>query len=455
MNRKIFSILLTVCLCACLCGCSVTPFDMKNLMSPPKANADQQAIHELLRGDKSDITFIYPQAGEYRSAIIMQDFTGDGTADAIGFYSPEDNAGVEVQFLIKDNGKWKTAASFKSTAIQVDRVCFADITGSGINSVLIGWGSTAGASGRTAAVNAYVFEDGSLTEYSLGIYGELAVTDFDRDGISEIFTVDKFVPAEAEGDEPSTAKAKVYAWRNAEMVEVYSTDADNSVSGYSSALFGKLNSSLCGVVLDGLKADGSVTTQIFYLENGKLINAPQGVNTEEYTATFTRPSTAPLLSRDIDGDGFIEIPRTTLLPGISEDVTPDPTSYRVDWLTFKADGSEQISVTALMNTTENYWFRLPIALRGKITASNDSSRRSVTYIAVTEAQENGEQLLGSPLFSIRAFTRSAWESRGETGGYELLSSQSDVVYGIQVLTTDENMLRYIEWIKKDFKLLSE
>lgn len=455
MNKKMILILPALCVCICLCGCSFTPFDMKNLMSPPKANADQQAIHELLQGDQQDITFIYPQAGEYRSAIIMQDFTGDGAVDAIGFYSPDDSAGVEVQFLVKEENKWKTAATFKNTAIQVDRVCFADITGSGINSILIGWGSTAGATGRTAAVNAYVFDGNGLTEYPLGIYGEMTVTDLDKDGVSEIFTVDKFVPAESEGDDPSPAKARVYAWQNGAMAEVYSIDADNSISSYSSALFGKLTFSICGVVLDGLKADGSLTTQIFYLEDGALVNAPQGVNTEGYTSPFTRPSTAPLLSRDINGDGYIEIPKTTLLPGIPDDVTPDSTSYQIDWLTFRKNSSGQLSATALMNTSENYWFRLPAALKGKITATNDVSRRTVTYTAVTEMQENGEQLLGSPLFAIRAFTRSAWESRGETAGYELLSSQSDVVYGIQVLTTDDSMLRYIEWIKKDFKLLSE
>lgn len=455
MKRKLTSFFIAVILALTLCGCSFTPFDTKNLMSPPKANEDQQAIHELLQGGQQDITFIYPQNGEYRSAIIMQDLNGDGTQDAIGFYSPEDTAGVEVQFLINENGEWKTAASFKNTAIQVDRVCFADITGSGTNSVIIGWGSAAGTTGRTAAVNAYVFDSGNVTEHPMGIYGEMAVTDLNGDGINEIFTADKFVPAEAEGDEPTPAMARVYAWNGNAMEETYSTAADNSISSYSAALFGKVTISLYGVVLDGLKADGSTTTQIFYLEDGELINAPQGVNTDGYTSPFTRPSSAQFLSRDINGDNYIEIPRATLLPGISEDIAPDSTSYLVEWLTFQRGGTGRLTVLTLMNSAENYWFRLPAGLRGKITASNDSAKRTVTYTAVTEDPANGERLLGSPLFAIRVFTRSAWESRGESGGYELLCEQSDVVYGIQVLTSDEDLLRYIGWIKQDFKLLSD
>ena len=53
-------------------------FDAQALMSPPKSNIDQQSIHKLLQGSRQDITFIYPKSGEYRSAIIMRDFTGDG-----------------------------------------------------------------------------------------------------------------------------------------------------------------------------------------------------------------------------------------------------------------------------------------------------------------------------------------------------------------------------------------
>ena len=43
-------------------------------MAPPKANADQQAIYRLMQGAQTDVTFIYPRSGDYRSAIIMRDF---------------------------------------------------------------------------------------------------------------------------------------------------------------------------------------------------------------------------------------------------------------------------------------------------------------------------------------------------------------------------------------------
>ncbi len=457
MKKKILPTVLAAWLCLFLGGCSpFAVFDSKTLMAPPKTNEDQQAIQNILQGTSADITFVYPKNGDYRSAILMKDFTGDGQEDAIGFTSLEDaSSGVEVQFLEKSEGEWQTIASFRNTAIQVDRVCFGDLTGSGNDSVLIGWGNSAGTSGRTAAVNAYIYSDGKVTEHALGVYGEMVLADFDQDGVDEVFTVDKFLPAETEQDEPSPAKARVYAWRGGAMAQIAETDADNSIASYSAAVFGRLYRDLFGVALDGAKADGSLTTQVFCLEDDMLINYPSGVNTEEYLNEFSRPSTAPFLCRDIDGDGYLEFPIVSLLPGISEETSLDSTSYQVQWQIFRPDGAGFTRARALMNLTEGYWFRLPYQLAGKITASNDLTRRAVTYTSVTESPETGEMLLGSPLFAIRAFTRASWENRGTASGYELLASQNDVIYGIRTLTRDQDMIELIDKIKLDFRLLSE
>ena len=139
MLKRISALLAALFLCAVLSGCSFVMFDAQALMSPPKSNIDQQSIHKLLQGSRQDITFIYPKSGEYRSAIIMRDFTGDGREDAIGFCALEDDS-VEVQFLVKsEEDVWKTVFTARNPATQVDRVCFGDLNGDGRSDVLIGW----------------------------------------------------------------------------------------------------------------------------------------------------------------------------------------------------------------------------------------------------------------------------------------------------------------------------
>ena len=449
--KKIAAVLALAMALAELPSCSFTGLSAQNLMSPPKANADQQAIYRLLQGTQTDVTFVYPKNGEYRSAIIMRDFTGDGVEDAIGFHTMEDG-GVEVQFLTKARGEWETASTFRNTATQVDRVCFGALPGDG-EVVLIGWGSTAGATGRTAAVNGYLYEDGKVVEYSLGQYGEMTMTDFDGDGVNELFTIDKSVPAEAEGEEPTTAQARLFGFEGGAPYEMAAADADNGISNYSSVAFGRMNAVDYGVVVDGTTADGGMTTQVFTLSEGRMVNFPPDVNTEGYTKEFSRPSTASYTARDINGDGYIELPVAVRLPGYGEDAALDSTSYMVEWRALSASGSRVI-LRALMNTRENYWFRLPYILQGRVCAINDVERRTVTYTEVITS-EDGEELLGGTLFSIRAFTQSAWDSRGESSGYAMLAAQSDSVYGIQITTRDEQYRRAVEEIARNFTLLSE
>ncbi len=70
-----------------------------------------------------------------------------------------------MNFLEKEEDQWRLAASFVNTANQVDVVLFGDLNGDGREDVLIGWGSTASTTGRTATVSAYLYQDGNVTEH--------------------------------------------------------------------------------------------------------------------------------------------------------------------------------------------------------------------------------------------------------------------------------------------------
>lgn len=110
-------------------------------------------------------------------------------------------------------------------------------------------------------MDAYLFDGENVTEYLLGTYGEMTATDFDGDGVIEVFTVDKYLAAEEEGAEDLPALAHLFAWEEGALQELASTAADNSLTNYTSIHFGALDRGLSGVVLDGAKADGSMTTQ--------------------------------------------------------------------------------------------------------------------------------------------------------------------------------------------------
>ena len=129
-----------------------------------------------------------------------------------------------------------------------------------------------------------------------------------------MFTVDKYVAAEEEGAEALPAQAHIYAWQDGALQELHTASADNSITSYTAIHFGKLGRDLSAVVVDGAKADGSMTTQVFTLEDGLLLNSPAGVNSESYQNPFSRPSAAVFTSQDVNGDGLLEIPAASCLP---------------------------------------------------------------------------------------------------------------------------------------------
>ena len=181
-------------------------------------------------------------------------------------------------------------------------------------------------------------------------------------------------PPRRRAPRPCPAQAHIYAWQDGALQELHTASADNSITSYTAIHFGKLGRDLSAVVVDGAKADGSMTTQVFTLEDGLLLNSPAGVNSESYQNPFSRPSAAVFTSQDVNGDGLLEIPVASQLPAIPEDVSLDSTGFLVEWVNADTSGNYETALTALMNLGENYWFRLPASLVGKISALQQHRR---------------------------------------------------------------------------------
>ena len=68
-------------------GCAAIGLDSQALMSPPRQEGDQGKIQDLLAETTGgEVTLRYPSKGDYRSAIILRDITGDRTNDALALY---------------------------------------------------------------------------------------------------------------------------------------------------------------------------------------------------------------------------------------------------------------------------------------------------------------------------------------------------------------------------------
>lgn len=215
-------------------GCSeLTGLDAQALMSPPKTTADREAIYALMGGGVGDVTLVYPKCGDYRSAIISRDLDGCGTSEVVSFCANGDAGGTRLEFFKKNtDGVWNSMARFTSAATQVDKVFFGDLTGDGMDEIIVGWGDPLTA---TASVSVYYVDGDTIREFSMTTvsYSEMLLTDFDSDNINELFVLQA---AQTSGEE-IMALGGLYRFDGDQPYVSKTVPLDAAVTRYTSVSF--------------------------------------------------------------------------------------------------------------------------------------------------------------------------------------------------------------------------
>lgn len=435
MLRKILMLLSSILIALSLSACSLAGLDARSLISPPTSNEDQQAIHNLLETYDSDLNFIYPKNGDYRSAIIIEDLNGDGSDEAIGFLEVTEG-GISLTFMNEIDGEWEVVNFFQNTATQIYKVCFGDLDGNGTKEIIIGWGSP---QSLTATISVIKYEDGVATEYILDhTYNEFVITDLDYDGTQELFTATVFVATEEEGGTDQNAVGRVFSF-DEKPVLTYSCLLNNSVTKYSTCTFSNISESNQAVVLDGITADGAYISQLVTKESSNLITLlSSDSNVKEYNY-FLRSSLFPILSQDIDGDGILEFPLISLQDiEIEEDTVLDAINYYVDWIQFSNSFYyENLDLRTIMNCTDNFMFEIDTD-RDIYCYKTDTRTYTVNETVYFAENFTTEQLL----FTIKIFTAEEWLKIESDTEYEKVftSSSNTVCAVLKAVNYDQDII---------------
>ena len=391
--KKLFAAVLAVLLALSFSGCSeLTGLDAQALMSPPKTTADREAIYALMGGGVGDVTLVYPKYGDYRSAIISRDLDGCGTSEVVSFCANGDAGGTRLEFFKKNtDGVWSSMARFTSAATQGDTI-----------------------------------REFSMTTVS---YSEMLLTDFDSDNIKELFVLQA---AQTSGEE-IMALGGLYRFDGDQPYVSKTVPLDAAVTRYTSVSFSQVNSWRRAAVLDGVKADGRMLTQVIgYDEASDRLISPLS---NEENAT-DRPTAAAAVSRDVNKDGILEIPTAELTINGSE-TTADSTGYVITWNTYSLQDNTLTPVcTSILNTAENYNLFLPSS-EDNYGCQNDAVTRTATFFTYTQIGFNGNYLGREDKFSIRVYTEEDWAEKEQDDEDILLSSSAGRVYVLRIL--DDSM----------------
>ena len=421
-----------------LSGCSVIGLDSKALMSPPREAGDRGEIHDLLISKNGNVTFRYPQKGDYRSAIIMKDLTGDREDDAIALYESEDGSGSTVSFISRQDGEWSIIRSFTNAAIQVDRVCFADLDDDGSIEVIVGWGSST-TNSSTACV--YDYSAGGVLEIPMEQgYGEMAVTNLVDDVQDELFV------ATLSGDS-SSAVAQLIRLKNGSLQIVEAVTLDPTVVQYSKVSEGLISTNQQGILLDGIRADSTMVTQMIYWNSEKeQLKAPYSDDASQKMNITSRSPAAAYTSRDMDGNSILEFPIVNLLPGNTEGTT-DPAAYLVNWCQFDLSSKAPLRVmSTVINSNDGFWFLFPDSWRGTVTCKSDLTDHSTTFYECLDI--DGTLTIGSGLLKIQVFNEEEWAQSGKD--FVQIGERGGLIYGAMIMDSYNQLAPSIEEVQESF-----
>ncbi len=438
-----------------LCGCSAIGLNVETQLTPPDSSVEQNAIRkaldEYIQGNTApdesvEYTLKYPSSGQYLSAFIMLNqvqehnllnpaaTTADGApvnTMALAFYRRNDaDALVHINLLQRtEENVWVSVADVEGKGQSVNQVEFADLNNDDIPELLIGWQLY---NTRDSLLAIYDIDDNLKPREFSQAYTKLIVSDITADGCDDIVLLSL-----ASGLTP--AKAEVFSFQTDNIIVHGETPLDYNIVKFGNHIAAPLTPDSNGIFVDCYKEQDAMITELICWRDRELV-APL-CNEDTLLNTLTARET-PLASRDIDGDGVVEWPVTTRMPGF-EDTDIRNTLWRAEWRSYDAKTETIVTkFTALIPPErDGYMLRLRETWETLPVAYNSATRTLTMY----HDAEGGEWL-----FRIGVFTPEERDALPE--GFAVLEETDTRCYAVCLA---ENATVSIEEIRYLLSLISE
>ncbi len=319
-----------------------------SLLTPPLFYEEYEGLVEVFRSQAGDgASLCSPYEGDYRSAIIVEDFDGDKEKEAFIFYRDSDgDSSVKAMCYESSDGEWITAGIFNGHGNQIESVSVRDMNGDGISEVIVSWSVAGVTTGKTLSVYHSSARNTTYKEISNELCSVSMIVDVDGDSLDDIFLVTQ--------NNNSTAPqrfARLISVSNGSAVLKGEVRVDANISSYVSVKTEKpSDEEPLRIFIDALKGEYQMITELIYWDKEKSVLSAPLFDEETMSTTLTLRDN-PILSTDINGDGRIDVPsQTEVFATNSTEITIDPQYFYItSWLNFYNYGHE-----ALMNTLVNY-----------------------------------------------------------------------------------------------------
>ena len=425
MKSKKYFFLVFLAVIFLLSSCSPVSSE-NNMLRPPRATGDKAEIQHIISQQAGGkYTFKYPQTGEYRSAITMKKEKA-ANEFALALYSPDNDTKINVCIISFIDSQWQCIGNFSNSGTGVDRVMFSDLNNDGTDEIIIGWTSYSNAQ---ITLSAYSVAD---TAYEIAIeetYNNMIIEDVTGDDVSDIVLLSLSTLKN-----PSNFKVLQYSETEKKPVARYAIDLDPEIVSFANITCGNIAQNQKGIVIDGEKNGGILTSQVVYFdENANTFLNP--LVTENENGTFSNPTSRKdtIYSRDSDNDSIIEVPVVTPLPAPAENTANHICSITA-WKQYsvynKALGTKTNTV---INYNDRYYITVPNRwINNTVTAVTDTDTRKMTfYLWNSKTSSFGDKLL-----EISRYTTEEFEKLDKSNIIPLNIENPNAVFCAEIFITN-------------------
>ncbi len=400
-----------------LSGCTIVS-GVESYLKPPKLSEQHEQIYNaLINTEGSKISLKYPKSGSYLSAFVVADIDSEPTEEAIVFYEKANLTGsdlstLRINFLDQRDGRWDSMYDFAADGNEVERVFISKLGASDVTSVIIGSGSQAG---KNAQIFFYSGEEKPEPQ-QLGSYAVMDVTDINNDSENELLMINS-------NPDGNTAQLK-WLDSSSTLVSGPVLNLEENSTDILQLIYGTLGRSTTAVYLDSYVNTNTIITEILRPEthDETIILTPvtaDNADSEMINRTIRKSS---LISRDIDGDGIVEIPINTVFKGY-EDKPETEQINMTNWYVLENNMLVR-KYSGYYSITGGYAFMIPEKWEDKVTVK--SANDDIIFCSFDERTENQTELL-----KICVAGSTEAEKIEKEGGYSRcirIYSSGDTVY---------------------------
>ena len=305
IRQSVLRILVCAVLCLLLAGCDVLPGEraqVEELLRAPKLSGDYGAVQSALNswlGESAQLK--YPIQGDLLSPFLWKDLDGDGQQEAAVLYTTPQSSNVCIAILKRDpETGWKVCQNVEGLADTVETVSLAQLRSGADSQLVVGY--TAAQGDHYLAV--YAFNDGILSTILEQSYEQYLVEDITGGGHQDLILMSTLEDGGVQIELLTVDREGLF-----QQVAVMGLSASR-FSGCAAVAAGVGSDHRNYLVLDGwtgISGNNLASVLLRFDEESQQMVPASQIGTEAlYNASLR--NVPGLISRDLDGDGIVEIP---------------------------------------------------------------------------------------------------------------------------------------------------